>query len=250
MSTAGYYSAQAWNIALYYLIAEKNCSVVNISMGYDQLTFEASRGEKEATETLKLMSQEIEKCLKMLIDKNYSSWIENYGTEKADLAMVYAGSTTTSIIDANGNLLICGNNGNGQLGSEIPGNKSTYSLVASNIKFVCGSSSFAAISTDDKLFTWGYNGYEQLGSGRNIDINTELVQVADNIIDVAITSSVCAYVTQNGELYAMGVPRGSFGDEANTRSSDEPVKIMDNIKSIELTKQSAASFVTAMMSSS
>ena len=166
--------------------------------------------------------------------ENDISWIENYETGKADLAMVYAGNSTTSIIDANGNLLICGNNGNGQLGGEIPGNKATYSLVASNIKFVCGSSSFAAISTDDKLFTWGYNGYEQLGNGRNYDINPELVQIADNIIDVSITSSVCAYVTRSGELYAMGYPRSSFGDDANTRSSNEPVKIMDNIKNIEL----------------
>lgn len=199
----------------------------------------ASEMEKMNQETAVLLNK-VENCQingVNLFSTEYEddiSWIENYGTEKADLAMVYAGSTTTSIIDANGNLLICGNNGSGQLGSEIPGNKSTYSLVASNIKFVCGSSSFAAISTDDKLLTWGYNGYEQLGSGRNIDVNTELVQVADNIIDVAITSSVCAYVTQSGELYAMGVPRGSFGDDANTRSSDEPVKIMDNIKSIEL----------------
>lgn len=71
LSTAGYYSSQAWNIAFYYLIAEKNCSVINISMGYDQLTFEASRKEAAATEVLNLMSQEIERFLKILIDRNY-----------------------------------------------------------------------------------------------------------------------------------------------------------------------------------
>ena len=71
LSTAGYYSSQAWNIALYYLIAEKNCSVINISMGYDQLTFEASRKETAAIEVLNLMSQEIEQFLKILIDRNY-----------------------------------------------------------------------------------------------------------------------------------------------------------------------------------
>ena len=71
LSTAGYYSSQAWNIALYYLIAEKNCSVINISMGYDQLTFEASRKEAAATEVLNLISQEIEKFLRILIGENY-----------------------------------------------------------------------------------------------------------------------------------------------------------------------------------
>lgn len=71
LSTAGKCSSQAWNIALYYLIAEKRCSVVNISRTFDQLTFEASRGESGATEVLKLMSQEIEKFLKTLVEKGY-----------------------------------------------------------------------------------------------------------------------------------------------------------------------------------
>lgn len=148
--------------------------------------------------------------------------------------MVYSGGNTTAILDAQGNLLICGSNKSGQLGYMIPSQKSTYSLVASDIKSVCGSSSFAAITKSNILYTWGYNAYGQLGANRETDINTELIQVASDVIDVAITDSVCAYVTCNGELFGMGCPRGPFGDEANTTFSDIPVKIMENVENVEL----------------
>ena len=62
---------QAWKAELYYLIVEKKCSVINISMGFDQLAFEASRGEKVATEMLDNMAKEFERELKQLIDEGY-----------------------------------------------------------------------------------------------------------------------------------------------------------------------------------
>lgn len=169
------------------------------------------------------------------VEKNNASNVsEEDGTEQVDLSMVYAGDIATSIIDSKGNLLICGNNQKGQLGDEIPSNKPTYSLVAKNIKYVCGASSFAAISTDNILYAWGYNGYGQLGDERESDINPELIKVDDDVKDVSITSNVCAYVTLDGKLYMMGTPRVPFGDEKNTISSNEPVKILDDIKDVEL----------------
>lgn len=147
---------------------------------------------------------------------------------------VYSGEYTTSIIDNQGNLLICGSNQSGQLGDTIPSQKSTYSLVASNIKSVCGSSSFAAITNSNILYTWGNNSYGQLGPNRELGVNTELVQVDSDVVDVAIGGGVCAYVTYSGELFVMGYPRVSFGDEAGTKSSDTPVKIMENVASVEL----------------
>lgn len=72
LEKAGYYSVQAWNIATSYLIVEKRCSVVNISMGYDQIAFEASRKIVKAEEVLKEISESIEKFLKLLIERNYS----------------------------------------------------------------------------------------------------------------------------------------------------------------------------------
>ena len=71
LDVAGKRSSQAWNIALYYLIAKKRCSVINISMGFNQLTFEASRKETAALAVLEIVSQEIEKILKILIEEGY-----------------------------------------------------------------------------------------------------------------------------------------------------------------------------------
>lgn len=159
--------------------------------------------------------------------------VEVYNSSPGE-GTVYSGGNTTAIIDAQGNLLICGSNQSGKLGDTIPSQKSTYSLVASDIKSVCGSSSFAAITNSNILYTWGNNSYGQLGPNREIGINTELVQVDSDIFDVAISGGVCAYVTYSGDLFVMGYPRVSFGDEAATKSSDTPVKIMDNIANVEL----------------
>lgn len=158
---------------------------------------------------------------------------------------VYSGDSTTSIIDAQGNLLICGNNESGQLGDTKPSNKSTYSLVASNIRFVNGEHSFAAVSTDNKLYTWGGNSENQLGYGSGED-SSEPTQIEKEVVDAAITSSVCAFVTKTGELYAMGYARGieSFGDDRYTRASGEPVKIMDHVIDIELSTNNFYGFVT------
>ena len=68
----GYYAAQAWNISFYYLIVKKKCSVVNMSTGYDQLTFEASKKISAAEKCLKEITRQIEKFLKVLIERNYS----------------------------------------------------------------------------------------------------------------------------------------------------------------------------------
>lgn len=74
LETSGYsyFTSQGWNMAFCYLIVQKNCSVINLSCGWDQLTFEASRKEPLATEQLKIIAEGIEKLLKNLIDRGYS----------------------------------------------------------------------------------------------------------------------------------------------------------------------------------
>ena len=67
----GYYSTQEWNMAFEYLIASKHCSVINISLGYDSLTFNASRNCKAALNTLNEVSTSIGDFLQILIDKEY-----------------------------------------------------------------------------------------------------------------------------------------------------------------------------------
>lgn len=71
LHTSGYKSLQAWKVALYYLIAVNGCKAINVSIGCDQLTFEASRGGEVAMSNLKEYADELGKFLHSLIDLNY-----------------------------------------------------------------------------------------------------------------------------------------------------------------------------------
>ena len=73
----GFSSAQCINVAIYYLIADKNCKVVNVSMGLNLEQFCANRhiqGKVEnpyALQTCKNYSESQEKILQVLIDRKY-----------------------------------------------------------------------------------------------------------------------------------------------------------------------------------
>lgn len=67
-----YTMLQFWKMALAYLIVGENCSVVNISMGYNEIEFNASRGNTAAQKELKNFSDSISDFLEILIDKNYT----------------------------------------------------------------------------------------------------------------------------------------------------------------------------------
>lgn len=66
-----YFTSQAYNIAFAYLVMNKKCSVINISMCYDQWAFEASRSEEYATKCIDVTAESIGEFLKLLIDKEY-----------------------------------------------------------------------------------------------------------------------------------------------------------------------------------
>lgn len=71
IESTGRIPLQSWKIAFYYLICTKKCSVINVSMGYDHLTFEASRKSDYATKFLEHFSNALGDFLGELIDKNY-----------------------------------------------------------------------------------------------------------------------------------------------------------------------------------
>lgn len=72
LSINDYHSSQAFNIALTYLIISKKCSVINVSLGFDELTFNASRGNIAALNALDEVSTSISNYLQVLVDQGYS----------------------------------------------------------------------------------------------------------------------------------------------------------------------------------
>lgn len=71
LAVGGYDTLQSMKIALYYLIATNDCAVINMSIGVDHLTFEASRGGVLATNELNNLASGIENLLQRLIDQDY-----------------------------------------------------------------------------------------------------------------------------------------------------------------------------------
>lgn len=65
-----YTSLMDWKIALTYLISLKKCNVVNISLGYDWLSFEADRGTPTARKIIEQWSQELGDYIELLIQDN------------------------------------------------------------------------------------------------------------------------------------------------------------------------------------
>lgn len=67
-----YGTVMEWKIALCYLIVQKKCNVINISMGADWIAFEASQGTEEAQERLTEYSQELGAFLEKLLEDDYN----------------------------------------------------------------------------------------------------------------------------------------------------------------------------------
>ncbi len=71
LAVGKYDTLQSLKIALYYLIVTNNCAVINMSIGVDHLTFEASRCGVHATNELNNIASGIENLLQQLIDRDY-----------------------------------------------------------------------------------------------------------------------------------------------------------------------------------
>lgn len=71
----GYQDMQMYKMALTYLILNKNCSVINISLGADALQFNASRGCSSALNTIANYSEDLEQFLKLVIEHGYDNFL-------------------------------------------------------------------------------------------------------------------------------------------------------------------------------
>lgn len=68
----GYETVMGWKIALSYLIVQKECKVINISMGADWAAFEASRGTKIYQDFFTEFSRELGTFLDILLKEDYN----------------------------------------------------------------------------------------------------------------------------------------------------------------------------------
>jgi alpha-tubulin suppressor-like RCC1 family protein len=128
-------------------------------------------------------------------------------------------------------LWTCGYNLYGHLGDNTTVSKSspvTTIAGGTNWKQVeCGGAHTAAIKTDGTLWTWGYNGYGQLGDNTNVAKSSPVTTVAGgtNWKQVATGGFHTAAIKTDGTLWSWGSnSSGELGDNTAVAKSS-PVQV-------------------------
>jgi alpha-tubulin suppressor-like RCC1 family protein len=123
---------------------------------------------------------------------------------------VACGYNHTAAIKTDGTLWTWGSNIDGPLGDNTTTNRSTPVTTfagGNNWKQVdCGNYRTAAIKTDGTLWTWGYNGFGQLGNNTTINRSTPVTTFAGgtNWKQVACGYDYIAAIKTDGTLWTWG----------------------------------------------
>ncbi|CAE7704806.1 UVR8, partial [Symbiodinium necroappetens] len=150
------------------------------------------------------------------------------------IVAVAAGGLHTAAITDSGELWTWGSNGHGRLGTGDTTNRHAPVKVSVNgqkiVAVAAGGFHTAALTDSGELWTWGWNGYGQLGVGDTTDRHAP-VKVSVNgqkIVAVATGGSHTAAITDSGELWTWGYNghgRLGIGDTMNRHA---PVKVSVN----------------------
>jgi alpha-tubulin suppressor-like RCC1 family protein len=148
-----------------------------------------------------------------------------------DWAQVSAGSRLCAAIKTNGALWTWGRNTNGQLGQNIAvaTNRSSPVQVGALTDWAqvsTGSYFCAAVKTNGTLWSWGYNGFGQLGQG-NIISRSSPVQVGalTDWSQVSAGFRHCAAIKTNGTLWSWGENNQGQLGQGNVIRRSSPVQV-------------------------
>ena len=146
-------------------------------------------------------------------------------SEKETLTQVSLGDYHSSAITSEGRIFAWGYNSSGQLGDGTTTNKSTPTEITSQFGLLLeetiaqvslGVVHSSAITSSGRVFTWGDNGYGQLGDGTIIDksIPTEITSQfsllpEETIIKVFLGGNHSSAITGSGRILTWG--RNEFG---------------------------------------
>lgn len=197
------------------------------------------------------------------IPNTFSTCLQAAGTPVTNVAKLANSSTwsfqSSFIIKTDGSVWSCGLNNNGQLGigtidtSAHPYYTKISALSNLNVIdiVVSGSSTWAsiyALTDSGQVYSWGYNGYGQLGHGLTnvvstpIKISTIAGSSSDNIFITKIykgnhfgEGSVVAMTDASGNLYAAGLYAPTLSNMSNytslvTRFDLVPVSRVDDVQ--------------------
>ena len=136
-----------------------------------------------------------------------------------------------------GNVYNWGFNGYGELGDGTTNSQSTplkvnfSNVTGSFTKVFAGAFHNFVLSSDGTLYSWGYNGFGQLGDGTNIDRHTPIVATppagTSGFTNIIMGGNHNLGLGTDGKLYAWGRnDAGQLGDGSNIfRSIPSPVSL-------------------------
>ncbi|MCF7924822.1 MAG: hypothetical protein K9L64_06955, partial [Candidatus Izimaplasma sp.] len=174
----------------------------------------------------------------------------NLNTEEKIIKSSY-GYRHSFAITSEGRFFAWGENSYGQLGDGTTTSKSTPTEITSQFVLTVGESiiDFAssydfssATTSEGRLFTWGENGYGQLGDGTQtpytphsnpIEITNQLnLSTEETVIKVSLGYTHSSIITSKGKLFSWGYnDYGQLGDGTVTPQSS-PIEIGYNILNI------------------
>jgi len=158
----------------------------------------------------------------------------------SEIEDIAAGSSFSLALSTDGSVYSWGNNDRGQLGDGVPSPERVSPVRVIEIrnaqKIAAGYGHGLALTKDNKVYSWGYNQYGQLGDKSIQDKNIPLeIKGLDNIVDIAAGDFHSLALRKDGLIFAWGYNEyGELGDGSIiNRSAPVIVKDISGIESIE-----------------
>lgn len=150
---------------------------------------------------------------------------------------IFSGPGHSLAIDKNGRVWAWGQNGSGRLGDNSTTGRLTPVSVVGSVKTFCsiaaGNNHSSAIDKNGRVWTWGNNGYSQLGDG-SITARLTPVSVAGAVKTFCQLSAGIQFsigLTNSGRLWGWGDNYGGqIGNPATLVSANTPVSITGAVK--------------------
>ena len=161
--------------------------------------------------------------------------------EGEEIVSVSLGRVHSGLLTSEQRVFTWGYNANGPLGDGTNLNSNTPIDITSNfnlnvgetiVNIYLGGFHSSAITSDGRVFTWGYNGYGQLGDGTilhsslPIDITSQFnLEIGEVVTSLALGYKHSSAITSNGRMFTWGYNQiGQLGD-GSTNDSSVPVDI-------------------------
>ncbi len=145
----------------------------------------------------------------------------------ANVAAIAAGIEHSLILKTDGTLWACGNNSRGQLGVGVAVSSSDIPIQVTGITgtisaIEAGAWQSYAVTTDGKLFGWGYNYRGMIGNGGTATVWTPIEVISSGVAAASAGQAYTLVLKTDGSLWGCG--ENNFGQLAYSPCEDSDYK--------------------------